>query len=515
MQSGRAWDRGKDRDGISLGARAAPAFVPARDAASRHPDRDRGGSGRRDFRDRDAAARFLDREREWEREEADRDRARRRREEREREAERARARDLEDDLAEDDEWTRAKAEAGPGASFEDAYARVLAGGPPAWFTDERDAARRKRYRERELEADAKDKAREEAEKVAKRKAREAEEAEEDAAANRRRVGVGNGDGDARAGEVGGAAPETARGDAMEMDRPTAGALMPTAGALMPTPVPPPPIPTTPAPAPKGAPPASAPVPKAPVPKAPVVAAVLKPKSKKMGTRRTPTAASVFAAEDDEEEERPARRLVPIEYTPEELAAASRDAFDPPPNPARGGGRVGFGARQIRRRRHRGEHSESRRRVRSGRSGRADADQGGDFRAGGELVGVRGGERGREGGDGRRGPSVASPNFWGGGTRVGGIGAGEDGRAIVCRRDGRSARTHAGRRGGTVRVGPLARHTQRDGERGVGLERARARARRVTEKRRVKILRYSSSPIRRYTTQTAYSSPGDDGREIAS
>ena len=35
----------------------------------------------------------------------------------------------------------------------------------------------------------------------------------------------------------------------------------------------------------------------------------------MGTRRTPTAASVFAAEDDEEEERPARRLVPIEYTP--------------------------------------------------------------------------------------------------------------------------------------------------------------------------------------------------------
>ena len=66
-----------------------------------------------------------------------------------------------------------------------------------------------------------------------------------------------------------------------------------------------------------------------------MAAVLKPKSKKMGTRRTPTAASVFAAEDDEEEERPARRLVPIEYTPEELAAASRDAFDPPPNPAPG------------------------------------------------------------------------------------------------------------------------------------------------------------------------------------
>ena len=148
-RSGRAWDRGKDRDGISLGARAAPSFVPARDAASRLPDRDRGGSGRRDGRDgrdgregREAAARFREREREWEREEADRDRARRRREERERDAERARARDLEDDLAEDDEWARATGEAGPGATFEDAYARVLANGPPAWFTDERDAARR-------------------------------------------------------------------------------------------------------------------------------------------------------------------------------------------------------------------------------------------------------------------------------------------------------------------------------------------------------------------------------------
>ena len=362
-------------------------------------------------------------------------------------------------------------------------------GTPAWFTDERDTARRKRYRERELEADAKDKAREEAEKVAKRKAREAEEAEEDAAANRRRVGVGNGYGDTRAGEVGGAAPETARGDAMEMDRPTA-------GALMPPPVPPPPIPTTPAPAPapapKGAPPASAPR-GAPAPKAPVVAAVLKPKSKKMGTRRTPTAASVFAAEDDEEEERPARRLVPIEYTPEELAAASRDAFDPPPNSAPGAADASASERAVRRRRHRGEHSESRRRVRSGRSGRADADQGCDFRAGGELVGVRGGERAREGGDGGVDRASRRRTFGGGGTRVGGIGAGEDGRATVCRRDGRSARTNAGRRGGTVRVGPLARHTQRDGERGVGLERAKARARRVTKKRRVKsrIVTYSS------------------------
>ena len=132
----------------------------------------------------------------------------------------------------------------------------------------------------------------------------------------------------------------------------------------------------------------------------------------MGTRRTPTAASVFAAEDDEEEERPARRLVPIEYTPEELAAASRDAFDPlrtPPGAADASAseraKSAAAAIEANIRRVAAESEAAarpRRRRPRGRFSRGEVNWSAYAEGNGRARAATGG----------KGPSVASPNFWG-------------------------------------------------------------------------------------------------------
>ena len=341
----REWDRGKTRTEddldapVRLGGPAAPTFVAARDARSQLPPPPAGASPapraaaekpaadpaarrlerwRRDLEreDRDARQRddahFRDRERRWERDEADRFRARARREARAADAARARARDLREDL-EPDEDERAVAarlakETAPGDATPAPRRRLLdalvAAGPPGWFLDARDVARRRRYREREREEEARDEKRLaelEARGDAERTRANAETSERDAAPAPAPEPAGEGP----------SAPERPR-DA-RADVPASSAPAPALVALS-DPV------SAPAPAPAPAAAMTARSPEKPAPPARL-------KTKIAGKRKlasTLLASSAFG-EDDEEEVKVERRLVPIEYTPEELAAASMPA----------------------------------------------------------------------------------------------------------------------------------------------------------------------------------------------
>ena len=326
---------------VRLGGPAAPAFVAARDARSQLPPPPAGASPAprsatekpaadpaarrlerwrrdseredRDARDRDDA-RFRERERRWERDEADRFRARARRKAREADAARARARDVREDLEPDEDERAAEARLAkesaekPGHATPVSRRRLLdalvAAGPPGWFLDARDVARRRRYREREREEEARD---------------ERKLAELEARGDAERTKRG---GDAAAPERDAApapapAPEPSRQGTSEPEpersrdaRAEALASSAPAPSLV---------------APSAAPAAATILRSSPTKRA-APPARLKTKIA-VSSRKLASAlpASSAFGEEDEEEVKVERRLVPIEYTPEELAAASAPA----------------------------------------------------------------------------------------------------------------------------------------------------------------------------------------------
>jgi len=295
------------------GAFGAPKFIAARDPDSIAPPPPDGGAGgveaplsapgsaqlakksakeeraRRDAdrREREERARLdrehRERERRVERVEADRARDARRERERARDVERDRARDVDDDLntPEPEEAAAARALADAGVTSptpEQTLEALVALGPPAWVRDERRRERRRRYREREREGDARDRAAEEEER-----AREDAKAKEDAEraakeAAEREAARAAAEEEARAAEEEARAAEAARA-AEEANREAS-----------------------------------------PAPAAPAPLFAKKPAKKTSGGKRK---LSVFAVED--EEQRPKKALVPIEYTAEELAAAAAPA----------------------------------------------------------------------------------------------------------------------------------------------------------------------------------------------
>jgi len=263
------------------GARGAPGTTNA--PAANRKDDERRERARRDAerREREERARLdrehRERERRVERVEADRARDARRERERARDVERDRLRDVDDDDA-----TREPEEAAAERALKDAgiatptpeqtLEMLVALGPPAWVRDERARERRRRYREREREGDANDRKAEEEELSAAR-ARDDAKAKEDAER---------------------AAKEAAeREAAVKKAEEEAAAVKAEEEAN------------------REASPANA---------APAPLFAKKPTKKTAGGKRK---LSVFAVED--EEQRPKKALVPIEYTVEELAAAAAPA----------------------------------------------------------------------------------------------------------------------------------------------------------------------------------------------
>ena len=350
----REWDRGKTRveddldAPVTLGGPPAPAFVPARDARSQLPPPPAGASlaprapaerpaatpaarrlerWRRDSeredreaRDRDDA-RFRERERRWEREEADRFRARARREAREADAPRARARDLREDLEPDEDERsvaarlakESESETAPGEKATPVSRRrvldaLVAAGPPGWFLDARDVARRHRYLEREREEEARDRERLaelEATGDAERPRGNAETPDTDAAK------------EPEPAEAPAPAPDPSREGPSEPARPREAPVEAPAEA--------PAVPSAPVPAPAPAAATHAPSPEKPALSKPPPPSRLKTKiAGKRKLASTLPASSAFG-EEDEEEVQVERRLIPIEYTPEELAAAAQPA----------------------------------------------------------------------------------------------------------------------------------------------------------------------------------------------
>ena len=351
----REWDRGKTRPEddldapVKLGGPAAPTFVAARDARSQLPPPPAGASlaprapaekpaatpaarrlerwrrdaerEDRDARDRDDA-RFRERERRWERDEADRLRARARREAREADAARARARDLREDLEPDEDERAAAArlakDSAPGDAAPISRRRLLDAlvdaGPPGWFLDARDVARRRRYRDREREEEVRDE-----EKLAELEARgDAESPGKDAASQPPAPEPSSLAGPSeptRPREAPAETPAEAVAEAeveVEAEAPALPPAVPSAVLSAPaaaTKREPEPEPEKPAPAKRSSPPARL-------------------KTKIAGKRKKAASslpASSAFGEDDEEEVRVERRLIPIEYTPEELAAAAMPA----------------------------------------------------------------------------------------------------------------------------------------------------------------------------------------------
>ena len=359
----REWDRGKTRPEddldapVKLGGPAAPAFVAARDARSQLPPPPAGASlaprapaekpaatpaarrlerwrrdaerEDRDARDRDDA-RFRERERRWERDEADRLRARARREAREADAARARARDLREDLEPDEDERAAAARLAKDSASGDAAPisrrrlldALVDAGPPGWFLDARDVARRRRYREREREEEARDRERlaeAEAREDAERAGGDAESPGKDAAPqpiNRSApepssLALAGPSEPARPREAPAETPAEAEAEAEALPPavPSAVPSAPAAAAAAATKREPEREPEKPAPAKRSSPPARL-------------------KTKIAGKRKKAASslpASSAFGEDDEEEVKVERRLIPIEYTPEELAAAAMPA----------------------------------------------------------------------------------------------------------------------------------------------------------------------------------------------
>ena len=225
---------------------------------------------------------YRDRERRIERAEADRQRDARRERERARDVEHDRRRDVEDDLKPEPEEIDAETSLGPNASTPDILDAILTAGPPRWFRDEKGRDRRRRYRERERENDERDAALEEEEKI--RKAAEAAKAAAEAAK--------------AAEEAAEAAQEAETRERAEAEEAAAAAEDAKARGDQP-----------------GSPEGSPEVAKT----APLFAKKTGKKQPAGGKRKL----SVFAVED--EEQKPTKALVPIEYTAEELAAAAAPA----------------------------------------------------------------------------------------------------------------------------------------------------------------------------------------------
>ena len=353
----REWDRGKTREGgfddRGQGHIAPPSFHAARVVQSNLPSEKRNyqpcnasqnisatpadrrvEKWRRELekddkedRERDER-RFRDRETRWEREEGERERSRRKRIEREQHAARDRRRDLQEDLEpdEDERYVVEQMERSAGdqnkksnISRNSVYEQLVSNGPPGWFLDKRDVQRRRRYRERELEEEARD----------------AENARE-IAAREERVEEGS------AGEQTGVHTTATTTQREEAHTETHPQKLAEGEPLRRSPMDDAPKESVPpaevSPASKAAPvdvyvPAHVPVP-APAPPAPAhkppAPTKLKTqlKTKISGKRKLDKLAKssfAFAEEEEETVRGVERKLVPIEYTAEELAAAKRPA----------------------------------------------------------------------------------------------------------------------------------------------------------------------------------------------
>ena len=236
---------------------------------------------------------------------------------------RARARgDLREDLEPDEDERAAAArlakDSAPGDAAPISRRRLLDAlvdaGPPGWFLDARDVARRRRYRDREREEEARDE-----EKLAELEARgDAESPGKDAASQPPAPEPSSLAGPSeptRPREAPAETPAEAVAEAeveVEAEAPALPPAVPSAVLSAPaaaTKREPEPEPEKPAPAKRSSPPARL-------------------KTKIAGKRKKAASslpASSAFGEDDEEEVRVERRLIPIEYTPEELAAAAMPA----------------------------------------------------------------------------------------------------------------------------------------------------------------------------------------------